>query len=145
MNQIIRFGRVIRPGLGLLLVPDNTVANLEDRGAVIRSVVPGSGAERAKLRRGPLRCCRCRCRSCTLACLLTGHLRRGLTQAADGTVSIGDIIVSVGGQPVVGVDDVHSAMEAYSVGQHVALGIKRGREVLTVMVPLLQEVPQRPS
>lgn len=53
MNQVIRFGRVVRPGLGLMLVSDDTAANVlgpGNRGVIIRSVVPGSGAEQAQLR-----------------------------------------------------------------------------------------------
>ena len=55
VNQVIRFGRVVRPGLGLMLVSDDTAAKVlgpGNRGVIIRSVVPGSGAERARLRCG---------------------------------------------------------------------------------------------
>ena len=53
VNQIIRHGRVVRPGLGLLCVPDDTAMNVlgpGNRGVIIREVVPGSGAAEAKLR-----------------------------------------------------------------------------------------------
>lgn len=53
VNQIIRHGRVIRPGLGVACLPDEVTANVlgaAARGVIVREVVPGSGAEQAGLR-----------------------------------------------------------------------------------------------
>ena len=53
VNQIIRYGRVMRPGLGLLCVPDDTALKVlgpGNRAVIIRDVVPGSGAAEANLR-----------------------------------------------------------------------------------------------
>ena len=122
-----------------MLIPDDAAANVlgpGNRGVIIRSVVPGSGAEQAQLR------CACSSRLIRLqaARAATCSVCRGLTSGADGTVGVGDVIVSVAGQPVVGVDDVNSAMEQFNVGDTVALGIKRGADVVLVNVPLLKEL-----
>lgn len=61
---------------------------------------------------------------------------RGLQIGADGTAALGDVIVSVAGQPVTGVDDVLAALEQYSIGETVPLGIKRGADVILLEVPL---------
>lgn len=67
-------------------------------------------------------------------------LYRGLSQDAMGNTRIGDIIVSVGSQPVVRVDDLQAAVEQFSVGDQVPLGVRRSNQVININVPLLQEV-----
>ena len=67
-------------------------------------------------------------------------LCRGITLNEEGSPVIGDIVVSVGGQQIVGVDDLNSAIEQFSVGDTVPLGVRRGREVITINVPLLKEL-----
>ena len=53
---------------------------------------------------------------------------------------MGDIVVSVGPQQVVGVDDLHAAVEQFSLGDTVPLGIRRDGEVVVINVPLLKEL-----
>ncbi len=48
--QLIRDGRVPRPGIGIVVVDDETAARLGAHGLVIRRVLPRSAAERAGLR-----------------------------------------------------------------------------------------------
>ena len=51
--QIIKHGRVVRPGLGVVCLPDNVMASVlqkADRGVIIKEVVPGSGAAETGLR-----------------------------------------------------------------------------------------------
>ena len=54
--QIVRHGRVVRPGLGVVCLPDNFAASVlkskEQRGVIIKEVMPGSGAAEAGLRCG---------------------------------------------------------------------------------------------
>ncbi|KAK9801377.1 hypothetical protein WJX73_003060 [Symbiochloris irregularis] len=117
VNQIIRHGRVIRPGLGVACLPDEAAANVlgpGQQGVIVREVVPGSGAAQAGL--------------------------RGLHQDATGNIRIGDIIVSVGSQPVARVEDVVAAVEQFSIGDQVPLGVRRGSQVISVSVPLLKEL-----
>ena len=49
----MKHGRVVRPGLGVLCLPDSVMANAlrpQDRGVIVKEVVPGSGAAQAGLR-----------------------------------------------------------------------------------------------
>ncbi len=50
--QLVRYGRVVRPGLGVTLLPDQVTANVmgPNIGVVVKDVLPGSGAEKAGLR-----------------------------------------------------------------------------------------------
>jgi S1-C subfamily serine protease len=51
--QLVRHGRAVRPGLGVICLPDTVIADtlpLEQRGVIIKDVVPGSGAVQAGLR-----------------------------------------------------------------------------------------------
>ena len=65
---------------------------------------------------------------------------RGLGRAATGHLRLGDIIVSVGSQPIVKLEDLVAAVEQFNVGDQVPLGLKRGNEVVNVNAPLLREV-----
>ena len=65
---------------------------------------------------------------------------RGISINAEGSPVIGDIVVSVGGQQVVGVDDLNAAIEQFSLGDTVPLGVRRGRDVIIINVPLLKEI-----
>ena len=60
-----------------------------------------------------------------------------------GNIIVGDVIVSVGGQPVVRIEDLVSAVEQFSVGDQVPLGVLRGGQIININVPLLKELPQQ--
>jgi S1-C subfamily serine protease len=108
--QIMRHGRVVRPGLGVVLADDALATRLGVEGALILQVGAGSAAERAGLRP---------------------------TQRDDyGRVFLGDAIVSVDGQPVRSSDDVRLRLDDLAVGDTVTLGIRRGERTLDVPVQL---------
>ena len=65
---------------------------------------------------------------------------RGLDRDAAGNVRIGDVIVSVGSQPIVRVEDLVAAVEQFNIGDQVPLGIRRGSQMVDIIVPLLREV-----
>lgn len=52
VEQLVQYGRVVRPGLGVVLLPDQVTANVLglNIGVVIKDVVPGLGAQKAGLR-----------------------------------------------------------------------------------------------
>eukprot|EP01024_Parvocaulis_polyphysoides_P046079 TRINITY_DN4324_c0_g2_i1.p1 TRINITY_DN4324_c0_g2~~TRINITY_DN4324_c0_g2_i1.p1 ORF type:complete len:448 (+),score=51.12 TRINITY_DN4324_c0_g2_i1:22-1344(+) len=115
VNQIIKFGKVTRPGMGITCVPDQTARQLGFKtGVIIQSVQPGSGAYQAGL--------------------------RGISRdPVSGQMQLGDVIESVGGQQVKTVEDVVSVVEYFNVGDQVPLQIQRGNQNISVNVPLLQE------
>jgi S1-C subfamily serine protease len=102
--QIIRHGRVIRPGLGIQAVPDSVARRLDISGVLIADVQRGSAAEEAGLR----------------GTLLTqrGQLRQ-----------LGDIITKINDQPISNLYDLLDALEKQKVGDRVHITYKReGRE-----------------
>ncbi len=52
VNQIIRFGKVVKPTLGVAMVNDQSAAPVigQGKGVIIRDVLPGSSAAQAGLR-----------------------------------------------------------------------------------------------
>jgi S1-C subfamily serine protease len=100
--QLITSGRVTRPGLGVELAQDRVVRQLGLEGALIVTVAPGSGAQRAGLR--PTR------------------------QDASGRLVLGDIIVAIDGEPVANADDVGLRLEQRQVGETVRVTVVRDEE-----------------
>ena len=106
--ELIRGGRFVRPGLGVVLWPEEVTERLGLEGALVRSVLPGSAAERA-----------------------------GLQEAvSEGSDMRGDRIVGVGGTPVRRNGDLQHRLAQYGVGETVTLELVRGGQRLDVQVTL---------
>ncbi len=108
--QIIRHGKVVRPGLGAVLAEDQVMNRLGLKGALILHVDPNGPAAKAGLR--PLR------------------------RDASGRRYLADIIVAMDGKPVQSKDDLYSALEQYKVGDIVTVTVLRGDERQDVQVTL---------
>ncbi len=108
--ELIKYGKLIRPGLGVSLVPDAIAKRWGVKGLVIGKVSKGSGAERAGL--------------------------RGARETMTGRIELGDIIVAVDGKPVETVDALMSILEDRNVGDQVAVDILRLNRRQQVMVTL---------
>eukprot|EP00882_Tetradesmus_deserticola_P008172 GHRQ01008617.1.p1 GENE.GHRQ01008617.1~~GHRQ01008617.1.p1 ORF type:complete len:244 (+),score=89.45 GHRQ01008617.1:746-1477(+) len=126
VNQLIRHGRVIKPGLGLALMHASHSRQLlgAQPGAVVYAVTPGSGAAQAGI--------------------------AGARVDEHNNVYLGDVIVKVAGQPVASAEDLISVVEQFALGDQVPLTlhryssrtpIDRNFKVADVMVPLTQERP----
>lgn len=106
VNQLIRYGRVVRPTLGINIVDDRVTRSLEQQlgrplqGVLVAGTVNGSPAEKAGLQ--PIR------------------------MRPDGSVILGDLITQVNGQPVKQVEDLLSAIEEQREGDLVDLTVQRG-------------------
>lgn len=98
--ELIKYGKLIRPGLGVSLVPDAMAQRWGIKGLVIGKVSKGSGAERAGLR--PAR------------------------ETVAGRVELGDVIVGVDGKAVETIDDLMDIMEHRKVGDQVMVEYVRG-------------------
>jgi S1-C subfamily serine protease len=109
--EILEFGRPIRPGIGVTLLPDSLMRRLDVEGVAIQSVEGGGPASRAGLQ----------------AIQTTGAGRRYL----------GDVIMAVDGEPVRDLDELATAFEKAGVGARVELTVMRGGEVRTVDVELV--------
>jgi S1-C subfamily serine protease len=107
VNQIIRYGRVVLPSLGIHVSEDRVTRSIAMQlgrssmdGVLFAEVFPGSPAEQAGLQASVLR--------------------------PDGTVIFGDLITHVGHQPVKQVEDFLSAIEEKKAGDFVTLRVEKG-------------------
>ncbi len=107
--QIIRHGRVIRPGLGVTLANKRLTRDLDLPGVLILTVQPGSSAEKAGL--------------------------RGTRQVPGGLV-LGDVILAVNGQRVEDYNSLRDELEKYQVGDTVTLTLLRDSGETEVEVTL---------
>ncbi|HXG83437.1 MAG TPA: trypsin-like peptidase domain-containing protein [Pyrinomonadaceae bacterium] len=110
LPQLINGGAVVRPRLG---VTTRSIASLQgqvrtpvEAGALIVSVAPNSAASLAGL--------------------------RGITEAADGAVSLGDIITAIDGEAVKSGNDLTKILDRKNVGDTVRIEIVRdgGRQTV---------------
>ena len=96
--QVIRHGRVIRPGLGISLAPRKLAREFDLPGVLVLNVQPGSTADKAGL--------------------------RGTRQVRGGLI-LGDSIIAVNGKAVDDYDTLRDALEQYQIGDSVSLTLLR--------------------
>ncbi len=96
--EIIRSGKVVRPGLGVSLANPDLSRRLDIEGVLIIEVQRGSSADKAGL--------------------------RGTIQTAEGVV-LGDIIVAVNDKKVSDYNGLRDELERYQIGESVTLTIVR--------------------
>ncbi len=107
--QVIRHGKVIRPGLGVVLANQRLIRDLDLPGVLVLKVQPGSTAARAGI--------------------------RGTRQVPGGLV-LGDIILAVNGEPVTDYNSLRDQIERYKVGETVTLTILRDGKKIKVPLSL---------
>jgi len=108
--DLIRYGRVRRPTLGVELAPEGLGQRLGVEGAIVYRVERGSGADRAGI--------------------------EGIQRGNFGRWELGDVIVSLDGQPVTSQGALQVALEGKQAGQTVRVGLQRGNRRVEVAVPL---------
>jgi S1-C subfamily serine protease len=107
--QLIKHGKIIRPGLGVTFVDTRLTKNLGIDGALILSVEDDSPAQVAGLRS---------------------------TSQYRGELILGDIIIAINGKPITSNEKVREEIEKYAVGTSVVLTILRGENRYDVSVKL---------
>jgi len=100
--QLIRYGRVIRPGLGIRIADDATARRMNLPGVLIIQNEAGGAAEAAGL--------------------------QGTRWDAQGRLILGDIIVGLASTPVRTADDLLNALEKQQIGDTVQIDIIRGQQ-----------------
>ena len=108
--QVIRYGQVRRPTMGIHIGPDHWAARLGYEGVLVRDVLRGTGAAKAGLRP-------------------TRKTRRG-------DVELGDIIVAVDGEEIKDSNDLFEALERRKIGDTARITVRRGGRTETVSVTL---------
>ncbi len=105
--QLIKYGRVIEPGIGVVVLPDRLAYQILGGalgGVVVRQVEQGTPAARAGM--------------------------RGLMQDPEtGRLILGDVIVGIDGTPVTDFDDLYNALDDHRVGDTVTVHtLRNGRK-----------------
>lgn len=108
--QLIQFGKVIRPGLGVSLVPDSISRRWGVTGIVIANIQPGSVADKAGL--------------------------RSLEETGTGRVRLGDVITKIDGEKVETYDDLARILDRHNVGDRIKLGVMRKGKERTLSLKL---------
>ncbi len=109
--QIIKYGRVIQPGLGIVVWPDHVTRRLGVGGVLLRDVSKGGVAERAGL--------------------------RGTLLTREGKVrQVGDIVLTVDGKPTRTQNELLDVLTSYQVGDVVTVRYQRGEETLEAQIEL---------
>jgi len=110
--QIIQFGKVTGPGLGVTFVRDEYARRAEVRGAIILEVPRDSQAYDAGL--------------------------RGLSRDARGRLFIRDVIVGINGTKIASYDDLYNALDGYKIGDTVTLEVDQGGKIRKVQIVLVK-------
>ncbi|UCH81759.1 MAG: trypsin-like peptidase domain-containing protein [Nitrospiraceae bacterium] len=107
--EIIRYGHVMKPGLGVTIANMQITRRLGIKGVLLIDVQSGSAAEKAGL--------------------------RGTRRFGNETV-LGDVIESVNDNPIASYDDLRNEFDRYRVGDEVVLGIVRNDVRMDIPVVL---------
>ncbi len=107
--EIIRHGRVIRPGIGITVASERIAERFEINGVLVINVQPESSAAKAGIRQ---------------------------TSEISGDIILGDIIQAVNGEAVESYNDLRNEIDKYHIGEEVTLSILRGEEHLQVSLRL---------
>ncbi len=107
--QLVKHGKVIRPGLGVQIAPDQIAKQLGVQGVLIMTIQPDSPAAKANLRP---------------------------TRRDEEGIILGDIIVAIDGKPVRTNNQLFSILGDYNVGDEATLTVRRDDQELKVQVTL---------
>ena len=101
--QIIKYGKVIRPGIGITLLPDRYAQRLDIEGVIAAEVPRGSEAYRAGI--------------------------RGLGRDQYGRLYMRDVVVGIDNHKIASYDDLYNTLDNYRIGDRVTLTLIRdGKE-----------------
>lgn len=118
--QLLQFGEVRRPKLGASLITAKDVNSRGYRlpvnsGLVLQRVDPGTTAANAGL--------------------------RGISQAADGSIALGDIITAIDGEKMDDLDALYRYLDKKQIGETIQVEVYRSGKTVTVPVKLLGTAP----
>lgn len=110
--QLIQHGKLIRPGLGIGIVPDSMKKRIvgADKGIIVSYVDAKGSAATAGI--------------------------QGMTQDQFGRTYLGDIILSVDGQDVNNLDDIYQVLDKHKIGDEVMVKYRREGKTLATKVRL---------
>jgi S1-C subfamily serine protease len=110
VTELIRFGKVVRPGFGVQVADEQIAQRLNVTGVLIVDVARGSAAAKAGMQ----------------------PTRRDNT----GRVRLGDIITAIDGKKVESPNDLFLALEKYKVGDAVNVSVLRNDKTIQLKIAL---------
>lgn len=110
--QIIRYGHVIQPGLGISMLTDRVAQRLGIKGVVVYEVTEDSEAYEAGL--------------------------RGLYRDRRGRLYLGDVIVGLDEKEITSFDDLYNTLDNYKIGDKVTLTVERDNKKRKVELTLVR-------
>ncbi len=111
--QLIKYGKIIRPGLGIIPLPDHMKERFGiERGIVIASMSPTSPAAKAGL--------------------------EGIQEDRYGRIYLGDIILEIDGVKLNSFDDIYQVLDLHKVGDKVRVKYLRDSKVKYTKITLIQ-------
>jgi S1-C subfamily serine protease len=113
VEQILTYGRIIRPVLGISIAPPQAVRQLGLEGVLVLEALPNTPAYDAGL--------------------------RSTYRDASGRLVLGDIITGLNGKPIKLQKDLFGILDDCKVGQEVELTVKRGQRTETIRVKLAEQ------
>jgi S1-C subfamily serine protease len=108
--ELIRYGKLTRPGLGVQVAEDQMTRQLGLSGVLVVDVAPGGAAARAGI--------------------------RPTQRDAAGRVKLGDVVVGIDGKKVESTNDLYLVLEQYKVGDTVTVDLLRDQKRQQVKVTL---------
>lgn len=100
VGQLLSFGRVLKPVLGISVAPDSILQSLNEKGVLVLGCAPGSPAARA-------------------------GLHPSLRDQETGRMMLGDIITKFDDEKVDAADDLYSALDRHRPGDEVTITVVR--------------------
>ena len=110
VDQIIRYGRVTRPILGVSFAPDGALDQLGLGGVLVLDARAGGPAARAGV--------------------------RSTTRDESGRLILGDIIIELAGEQIQDSSDLYRTLDKLSVGETVDVTLLRGVDKVSARVTL---------
>jgi len=111
VNQLIKFGHIRQPGIGVIPLPDDLSSRFGLVGVGILRVLPGGPAQKAGL--------------------------KGTRRDRSGMIALGDIVVAVNGKPVRSYDDYYAALSEKKLGETVSVTYMRGDKRRAISLKLI--------
>lgn len=108
--EILKFGKVTKPGLGVSIASSDVTKRLGIDGILILNLVEGGPASKAGL--------------------------RATSQTSSGRVVLGDILVRIDDKRLANIDDLHRYLDDKKIGDTVLLEYLRENQVLTTELTL---------
>jgi S1-C subfamily serine protease len=106
--ELIQHGKLIKPGLGVTLIPDAMARQWGIKGLVIGRVLRGGAAERVGL--------------------------KGVRESFGGRIELGDVIVGIDGLAVSELDEFLSVLDRHKVGDRVSVEcLREGKRYQTTV------------